>query len=70
MNIALISCLGCSFGQRLKASDTASAKSSLASKPSRLPNFDIPALIMLTSGFPFKPDVPLLCKLYIDNVPE
>jgi hypothetical protein len=24
------------------------------SNPSRLPNLDMPALIMLTSGFPFK----------------
>ena len=59
MNIALMSFLGSSLGQRLNASYAASLKISLASKPSRLPNLDMPALIMLTSGFPFKPHVPL-----------
>jgi hypothetical protein len=42
----------------LKASLAASAKISLASKPSSLPNLDMPALTMLTSGFPFKREVP------------
>jgi hypothetical protein len=50
--------LGFSLGHRLKASLAAMEKISLASKPSCLPNLDIPALTMLTSGFPFKRKFP------------
>jgi hypothetical protein len=53
-----MSLLGFSLGHRLKASLAAIEKSSLASKPSCLPNLDIPALTMLTSGFPFKREFP------------
>lgn len=55
MNMALMSLLGSSFGQRSNASLTASVKISLAYNPSCFPNFDNPAEIMETSGFPFKP---------------
>lgn len=55
MNIVLMSFFGSSLGQRLSASWTAWVKISLASKPSCLANLDIPAVIMLTSGFPFNP---------------
>src|SRR5665647_3449180 len=54
-----MSFLGSSLGQRVNASYAASLKISLAIRPSCLPNLDMPALIMLTSGFPFKPTVPL-----------
>jgi hypothetical protein len=48
---------GLKTGQRLNASEAASAKSSRVNRPSCLPNFDMPALTIVTSGFPFKPDV-------------
>jgi hypothetical protein len=56
--MALMSRLGSSLGQRSNASLTASAKSSLAYKPSCFPNFDKPAVTMETSGLPFKPALP------------
>ena len=70
---ALISPFGSSLGQRVNASRAASEKISLASKPSCFPNFDMPALIILTSGFPFKPEVPSaisidLCQATIKTI--
>jgi hypothetical protein len=52
-----MSVFGLSFGHRLNASAAASVKISRFRTPSRLPNLDIPAPIMLTNGLPFKPKV-------------
>ena len=58
MNMALMSRLGSSFGQRSNASLTASAKISREYKPSCFPNLESPADMIETSGLPFKLLVP------------
>jgi hypothetical protein len=65
--MALMSRLGSSFGQRSKASLTACAKISRAYKPSFFPNLDKPALTMLTSGLPSKPEIPFHPPIFYIN---
>jgi hypothetical protein len=52
-----MSFLGFKFGQRSNASLAASAKISLAYKPSSFPNLDNPAETIETSGLPFKLEI-------------
>lgn len=66
-NKAWMSFFGFRFGHRSKASFAASAKISLAYKPSSFPNFDNPADIIETRGLPFNSNFSFGVRLIMEN---